>query len=60
MKPDIFTVMRRLRRLPRQHRINYLRSLIAVELPRSQRRQELEAALRHEILAQLKQENRAA
>lgn len=57
---DIFTIIARLKRLPRQHRIAHLRSLIAQELPRSQRRADLEAVLKKEIIAQLKHENRAA
>jgi hypothetical protein len=60
MKIDIFTIMRRLRRLSRPNRIAHLRALISLELPRSQRRHELEAALKHELVAQLKSENRAA
>ena len=57
---DIFTIVARLKRLPRQRRIAHLRSLIAQELPRSQRRADLEAVLKREMLAQLKHENRAA
>ena len=57
---DIFTTLQRLRRLSRPHRIAHLKSLIALELPRSFRRHELEAALKQEMLAQIKAENRAA
>ena len=60
MKPDIFTTISRLRRLSRPNRIAHLRALISLEQPRSVRRQELEAALKREMLAQLKSENRAA
>lgn len=57
---DIFTTIQRLRRLPRSHRIAFLRSIIALEKPRSVRRAELEIALKREMTAQLKSENRAA
>jgi hypothetical protein len=48
---------KRLRRLPRQHRIAHLRSLIPAYPERSIRRQELELMLRDEMLGQLKKEN---
>lgn len=57
---DIFTTLKRLRRLPIEHRIAHLRALICAEKPRSIRRKDLEAALRHEITAQLRKECRAA
>lgn len=60
MSADIFTVLQRMRRLSRPHRIAHLRVLVLLEPPRSVRRHELEAALRREVLAQLKKENRAA
>lgn len=50
----------RMRRLPVQHRIAHLRSLVAAEKPYSQRRTELEDLLQVEILKQLKREIRAA
>lgn len=60
MKTDIFTIIRRLRRMSRPHRIAHLSALARLEPLRSQRRKELEAALKREILTQLKFENRAA
>ena len=57
---DIFTVLQRMRRLSRPNRIAHLKALISLEAPRSIRRHELEAALKREMLAQLKAENRAA
>jgi hypothetical protein len=57
---DIFTTLKRLQRFSRPNRIAHLRALASLEKPRSQRRQELEAALRREVLAQLKAENRSA
>lgn len=51
--------IRQMARLPRQHRIAHLRSLI-LDLPvRSVRRKELEALLRDEVTAQIKKENAA-
>jgi hypothetical protein len=55
---DIFTTLRKIRRLPRPHRIAFLQSLTALEPPRSIRRAELEAALKAEMTAQLRKENR--
>lgn len=49
--------IRQMARLPRQHRIAHLRSLI-LDLPvRSFRRKELEALLRDEVTKQLRKEN---
>jgi len=56
----IFETMKRLRRLPRHHRIAHLKSCIKQEKPRSVRWQELVAALRQEMVTQLRVENRAA
>jgi len=55
---DIFTTLRKIRRLPRPHRIAFLQSLTVLEPPRSIRRAELEAALKHEMTAQIRKENR--
>jgi hypothetical protein len=57
---DIFTTLKRLHRLPRPHRIAFLRSLVQLAPPRSIRRVELESALKREVTAQLKREARAA
>ena len=58
--PDISTTLRRLRRLPRVERIENLQKLARAEKPRSVRRNELEAALKFEMTAQLRKEARAA
>lgn len=50
----------RMKRLPPQHRIAHLRSLVAAEKPYSHRRTELEDLLQVEVLKQLKREIRAA
>jgi len=55
---DIFSTLRRLLRLPRPHRIAFLQSLTALAPRRSIRRAELEAALKHEMTAELRRENR--
>jgi hypothetical protein len=55
---DIFTTLRKIRRLPRPHRIAFLQSLTALAPPRSIRRAELEAALKYEMTAQIRKENR--
>lgn len=49
-------IIKRLRRLPRQHRIAHLQALVRVEKKRSVRRQELEAMLRDERTAQIRKE----
>ena len=53
-------IITRMKRLPVQHRIAHLRSLLAVEKPYSQRRCELEDLLQVEVLKQLRKEIRAA
>jgi hypothetical protein len=53
-------IITRMKRLPAQHRIAHLRSLLAVEKPYSQRRCELEDLLQVEVLKQLRREIRAA
>lgn len=56
----ISTLIIRMARLPRNHRIAHLRSLV-LDLPaRSIRRRELEHLLRDEMTKQLKAESRAA
>lgn len=60
MTISIFETLRRLQRLSRQHRIAFLKSLVDLEPKRSIRRVELECALKREMTAQLKSENRAA
>lgn len=55
----IFEPLKRLQRLPRQHRIAFLKSLLELEKPRSVRAVELTAALKRERTAQLKSENRS-
>lgn len=50
----------RMKRLPPQHRIAHLRSLVAAEKPYSHRRTELEDLLQVEVLKQLRKEIRAA
>lgn len=56
----LFQTITRLKRLPRHHRIAHLRSIILTLPARSIRRQELEAYLVIEVMAQLKKEGRAA
>jgi hypothetical protein len=56
----IFETLRRLNRMPRHHRIAHLKALLANEKPRSVRASELSAALKREVTAQIKRENRAA
>lgn len=56
----IFETIKRLQRLPRPHRIAHLRALVKQEKPRSVRSIELLAALRGEVLKQIRAENRAA
>lgn len=61
MRPaPICEVLRRIRPLSRQHKIYHLRGLIASEKKRSQRRAELEAALKPLVNLQLRKESRAA
>jgi len=60
MSMDIFSTLKRLQRLPRSKRIFHLQTLVLMEKPRSVRRQELQVALKREMTAQLKAENRAA
>ena len=55
---SIFETLRRIQRLPRPHRIAFLRGLLQHTPPRSQRYTELYVALRSEINGQLKKENR--
>lgn len=57
---SIFETLRRLNRMPRHHRIAHLKALLANEKPRSVRATELAAALKREVTAQIKRENRAA
>jgi hypothetical protein len=56
----LHVMIRRLQRLPAKHRIAFLRSMLKVEKPYSQRRCELEDLLQVEVLKQLKREIRAA
>jgi hypothetical protein len=53
-------LLRRMQRLPVKHRIAFIKSLLAVEKPYSQRRCELEDLLQVEVLKQLRREIRAA
>jgi hypothetical protein len=54
----IVEVLRRIRPLKRQHKIFHLRGLIAAEKKRSQRRAELEAALKPIVNDQIDWERR--
>ncbi len=56
----IFETLKRMQRFPRHHRIAFLRSLLQQTTPRSVRHVELYVALKRELTAQLKAENRAA
>ncbi len=59
MKPTpIAEILRRIRPLSRQHKIYHLRGLIASEKKRSQRRAELEAALKPIVNGQIDWERR--
>jgi hypothetical protein len=49
-----------MQRLPVKHRIAFIKSLLKVEKPYSQRRCELEDLLQVEVLKQLRREIRAA
>jgi hypothetical protein len=61
MKPtSVAEIIRRIRPLSRQHKIYHLRGLIASEKKRSQRRSELEAALKPLVNLQLRKETRSA
>lgn len=60
MKTPVFEILRRIRPLAPLHRVAHLRALIAIEPPRSIRRQELEFALRDVITRQLRREGKAA
>jgi len=53
-------LIKRMQRLPAKHRIAFIKSLLAVEKPYSQRRCELEDLLQVEVLRQLRREIRAA
>jgi hypothetical protein len=53
-------LIKRMQRLPVKHRIAFIKSLLAVEKPYSQRRCELEDLLQVEVLKQLRREIRAA
>jgi hypothetical protein len=53
-------LLRRMQRLPVKHRIAFIKSLLAIEKPYSQRRCELEDLLQVEVLKQLRREIRAA
>jgi len=55
----ISIMIKRMARLPRHHRIAHLKALIQQLPARSIRRQELEALLRDEMVAQLRKENAA-
>lgn len=55
---SIAEVLRRIRILPREHKIAHLRGLIACEKKRSFRRAELEAALKPIVNTQLDSEVR--
>lgn len=57
---DIFSTLKRMQRLSRPNRIAHLKALVALEPERSIRRNELEAALKREVTAQLRAEVRAA
>ena len=57
---DILTTLMRIRRHPRHIRIAILRAEIEASPPRSVRAIELTAALKREVLAQLRAENREA
>jgi hypothetical protein len=57
-KPSIAQVIRRMARLPLHHRIAHLRALIALEPPRSYRRDELLAELKPLVSRQVKKEGR--
>jgi hypothetical protein len=54
----IVEILRRIHPLARQHKIYHLRGLIACEKKRSQRRAELEAALKLIVNEQIKWERR--
>lgn len=54
----IFETLKRMQRLPRTHRIAFLKSLLKLEKPRSVRAVELGAALKREMNAQIKFEIR--
>ncbi len=56
---DIETYLRRLSRIPIQHQIAHLRSVIDAH-PYSQRANELRPILEKKMLKQLRKENRAA
>ena len=56
----LHVMIRRMQRLPAKHRIAHIKSLLAVEKPYSQRRNELEDLLQVEVLKQLRKEIRAA
>lgn len=58
MVMDIFALAEHLRRMPRQQRIETLRKMIQNEPPRSLAREQLEEALRGQILKELRQEAR--
>lgn len=60
MKTPVFEILRRIRPLAPIHKVDHLRRLIAVESPRSIRRQELEFALRDVITKQLIKERKSA
>ena len=55
---SLFETLRRLQRLSRPHRIAFLRSLLQLAPPRSQRHAELYGALKRELTMQLKFEMR--
>ncbi len=55
---DIFDIAERLRRMPRQQRIETLRQMAQDAPPRSLARRQLERALKAQVLKQLIQEAR--
>lgn len=55
---SIFDTLKKIQRLPRHHRISFLRSILKLTPKRSVRYVELSVALRREVLAQLKKEVR--
>jgi len=57
-RTPISQILRSIRPLSRQHKIYFLRGLIALEKKRSFRRAELEAALKPIVNEQFKSENR--
>ena len=59
MPASFYETWKRLQRMPRHQRIAFLKDRIALEKPRSVRAVELGIALKREVTAQLRSENRA-